>query len=54
MGQILGRYISDFEKNFGLDFSFTILFCIFALGDICFGEYGLISQLCYIFVYSSF
>ncbi len=54
MGQILGRNMYDLEKKLGLNFSFSIFSCIFALGDICFGEYGLMSQLCYIFVYSSF
>ena len=49
MGQILGRYISDLEKNFCIDFSFSIFSCIFALGDICFCEYGLMSHLFYIF-----
>ena len=42
------------EKNFGFDFSFSNISCIFALCDICLGEYGLISYLCYIFNYSSF
>ena len=43
MGQILGQYMCDIEKKFGLYFFFSFFSCIFALSDICFGEYGLIS-----------
>ena len=43
MGQKNGRYECEEEKNFGFDFSFSNISCIFASSDICFGEYGLIS-----------
>ena len=54
MGQNNRRYKCEEEKNFDFDFSFSNISCIFALCDICLGEYGLISYLCYIFNYSSF